>query len=326
MKAVIWTKYGPPDVLRLREIDKPVPRDNEVLIKIMATSVFAGDCELRKFDFPVSFWLPLRLMFGLLRPRIKIMGQEFSGVIEAVGKDVSEFRQGDEVFAPTSAALGAYAEYLCLPSAHPMAIKPVNMGFAEAATLPVGGLNALHFLKKANIRSGDKVLINGAGGGIGTIAIQLAKDSGASVTAVDSGEKLAVLRSLGADNVIDYTREDFTRNGERYDVIIDVVGQSPYSRSVKSLEKNGRYILGNPRLPGMLRSLWTSMTGGKKVIVAVAGYRKEYLEHIKNLIEQGKIKSIIDRTYPLEQIVDAHAYVDTGRKTGSVAITVAQVN
>lgn len=326
MKAVIWTKYGPPDVLRLREIERPAPKDNEVLVKIHATSVFAGDCELRQFDFPISFWLPLRFMFGLLRPRIAVMGQELAGVIEAVGRDVEEFREGDEVFAPTQASLGAYAEYLCLPCTHPIAIKPANISFSEAATVSVGGLNALHFLKKADVRAGEKVLINGAGGGIGTIAIQAARAIGAKVTAVDRRDKLAALRALGADHVIDYTREDFTRNGERYDVIIDLAGKSPYSRSVKSLEKNGRYVLGNPRLSGMLRAPLTSLTGSRKVIVAVAPYRADDLERLRKLIEQGEVKAVIDRSYPLELIAEAHAYVESGKKTGSVAITVAQNN
>jgi len=324
MKAVIWTSYGPPEVLCLREVEKPVPKDSEVLVRIIATSVFAGDCELRKFDFPVAFWLPLRLMFGLIKPRIRIMGQEFAGVIEAVGRDVDGFREGDEVFAPTPASLGAYAEYLCLPSTHAIARKPASMGFAEAATVPVGGLNALHFLRKASVKAGDRVLINGAGGGIGTLAIQLAKGIGATVTAVDHPDTLAALRNLGADHVIDYTREDFTRNGERYDVIIDIVGKSPYARSVNSLASNGRYILGNPRLAGMLRALLTSLTGGKKVIVAVAPYRKEDLERLAMLIDEGKFRAVVDATWPLEKITEAHAYVDSGRKTGSVAITVAQ--
>lgn len=324
MKAVIWTRYGPPEVLHLREVEKPVPQDDEVLVRIFATSAFAGDCELRKFDFPVSFWLPLRFMFGLFKPRIRVMGQELAGVIEAIGKDVEGFRVGDEVFAPTDTSLGAYAEYLCLPSTHPIAAKPANLSFAEAATVPVGGLNALHFLRKAAVKAGDRVLMNGAGGGIGTIAIQLAKATGATVTAVDHPDKLAVLRSLGADHVIDYTREDFTQNGEQYDVIIDIVGKSNYSRSVRSLAGNGRYVLGNPRLPGMLRALLTSLTGSRKVIVAIAPYRKENLEYLRKLIEQDKIKPVVDRTWPLEKITEAHAYVDSGKKTGSVAITVAQ--
>ena len=281
---------------------------------------------MRRFDFPISFWLPLRLMFGLIKPRVKILGQEFSGEIEAVGKEVKQFRQGDRVFAPTDAGFGAYAEYICLPATHTISIKPANMTFEEAATVPVGGLNALHFLRKGNVQRGQKVLINGACGGIGTIAVQLARLSGAEVTAVDSASKLNVLRSLGADKAVDYMQEDFTRNGERYDVIIDIVGKSPFKRSVKSLTKNGRYVLGNPRLPGMLKGIWTSLFSSKKVIVALAGYKTEDLEYLKDLIEQGKIKAVIDRNYPLDQISEAHTYVETGMKTGNVVINVGQID
>jgi len=322
LRAVIWTKYGPPDVLQLREVEKPRPKDDEVLIKIVATTVFAGDCEMRRFDFPLSFWLPLRLMFGLIKPKVKIPGQELAGEVEAVGKEVTQFKTGDQVFAPTDASFGSYAEYICLKASHPIALKPVNMTYAEAATIPVGGLNALHFLTKANIQSGQKVLINGAGGGIGTVAVQIAKTLEAEVTAVDSSAKLDMLRSIGADHVIDYEREDFTRNGVIYDVIIDVVGTSPFSRSLKSLQTKGRYILGNPRLPGMLKGLWVSMVSSKNVISALAGYTTEDLETLKNLIEAEKIKPVIDRRFPLERIADAHRYVETGQKSGNVVIIV----
>jgi len=321
MKAVIWTMYGPPDVLELREVEKPSPRDNEVLIKIVAATVFAGDCEMRRFDFPISFWLPLRLMFGLTKPRIHILGQELAGEIEATGKEVTQFKIGDPVFAPTDRKFGAYAEYICLPATHPMAIKPANMTFEEAATLPVGGLNALHFLRKGNIQSGQKVLINGAGGGIGTYAVQIAKTFGAEVTAVDSAEKLDMLRSIGADHVIDYTREDFTRKSETYDVIIDVVGKSSFSGSVKALRPNGRYVLGNPRFPGMIRGLWTSMTGSKKVVVALTDYKTGDLDLLRELAEAGKLKSVIDRRYSLEQLTEAHRFVETGQKKGHVVIS-----
>lgn len=324
VRAIIWTKYGPPDVLELREVEKPTPGDNEVLIKIVAASVFAGDCEMRRFDFPISFWLPLRMAFGLLKPRIKILGQELAGEIEAVGTEVTQFKPGDQVFAPTDMRFGAYAEYRCLPATNPMAIKPANMTYEEAATVPVGGLNALHFLRKGNIKSGQKLLINGAAGGIGTFAVQIAKTLGAEVTAVDSTSKLGMLRSIGADHVIDYTQEDFTQNGETYDVIIDVVGKSPFSRSVSSLKPNGRYVLGNPRPLSMLRGLLTSMTSSKKVIIALAGYKTEDLVFLKELIEAGKIKPVIDRCYPLEQVAEAHRYVETGQKTGNVVITVTE--
>ena len=277
---------------------------------------------MRGFDFPISFWLPLRLMFGLTKPRIKIPGQELAGEVEAKGSEVTQFKQGDWVFAPTDASLGAYAQYICLPGTHPMATMPANMTFEEAATVPVGGLNALHFVRKANIQAGQKVLINGAAGSIGTFAVQIAKTLGAEVTAVDSAGKLDMLRSIGADHVIDYKQEDFTRSEEFYDVIIDVVGKSPFSGSVSSLTQDGRYVLGNPRFSGMFRGLWTSMVSSRKVIIALAGYRAEDLIFLKELIEAGKIKTVIDRRFGLEQIADAHRYVETGQKTGHVVINV----
>lgn len=325
MKAIIWSKYGPPDVLELKEVEKPTPKDNEILIRIVAATAFAGDCEMRRFDFPASFWLPLRLYFGLRKPRIKIPGQELSGNVVAVGKEVTRFKIGDDIFAPTDMWLGAYAEYICLPCTKPIAMKPNNMTYEEAATIPTGGLNALHFLRKGNIQEGQRVLINGAAGSIGTYAVQIAKTLGAVVTAVDSTRKLDTLRSIGADEVIDYTKEDFTQNGETYDVIIDVVGTSPYSRSVKALTQNGRYVLGNPRFPGMLRGLWTSTTSSKKVVVAMTGYRTEDLVYLKELVEAGRLKSVIDRRYRLESAAEAHRYVETGQKTGHVVINVGRL-
>ena len=323
MKAIIWPKYGSPDVLELRDVEKPIPRNNEILVKIIAATVFAGDCEMRSFDFPLSFWLPLRLMFGLRKPRksVQIPGQELAGVVEAMGSEVTRFRKGDAIFAPLE-QLGAYAEYICFSEKNAAAPKPGNMNFEEAATVPVGGLNALHFVRKGDVQSGQKVLINGSAGSIGTFAVQIAKLFGAEVTAVDSTRKLDMLRSIGADHVIDYTQEDFTMNGKNYDVIIDVVGKSPYARSIKSLKKNGRYVLGNPRFSGMFRGLWTSMTSDKKVIVALTGYKTEDLIYLKELIEAGKIRTVIDRRYPLERIADAHRYVETGEKTGNVVINV----
>ncbi len=325
MKAVIWPTYGPPDVLQLKEVETPTPKEDEVLIRIVAATVFAGDCEMRAFDFPASFWIPLRLMFGFTKPRkkVQIPGQELAGEIEAVGKDITQFKRGDLVFAP-SETFGAYAEYVCLSGKNAMAIKPANMSFEEAATVPVGGLNALHFVRKGKIHKGEKVLINGAAGSIGTFAVQIAKIFGAEVAAVDSAKKLDMLRSIGADAVIDYTQEDFTANGETYDVIIDVVGKSPYSRSVKSLKEGGRFVLGNPRFSGFFRGLWTSLMSSKKVIAALTAYRSEDLVFLKELIETGKMKTMIDRRYPLEQIAEAHRYVETGQKTGHVVINVVQ--
>jgi 2-desacetyl-2-hydroxyethyl bacteriochlorophyllide A dehydrogenase len=313
MKAIVCTKYGPPEVLQLKEVKKPTPKDNEVLIRIYAATVTAGDCEARAFKFPILFWFPLRIMFGLIRPRIRILGQELAGEIDAVGKDAERFMEGDQVFAATGPGFGAYAEYKCQPSKYAIAIKPANMTFEEAASVPIG-VDALHFLRKGKIQSGEKVLINGAAGSIGAHAVQLAKSFGAEVTGVDSTEKLDMLRSIGADHVIDYTKEDFTKSGETYDVIFDVVGKSSFSRCVRSLKQNGRYLLANPRLFLMVRGLWTSLTSSKKVITGLASYKTEDLVFLKELIEAGKLKAVIDRRYPLEQAAEAHSYVETGHK------------
>ena len=242
MKAIIWTKYGPPDVLQLKEAVKPTPRDNEVLIKIYATTVETGDCEARRFKIHNYLWLPLRLYFGLIRPRIKILGQQLAGKVESVGKDVRLFKEGDQVFAPIGAGFGAYAEYKCMPEEASVVIKPDNMSYEEAAAVPVGGLNALHFLSKGNIQRGEKVLIYGSTGSIGTFAVQIAKVFGADVTAVCGPTNFELVKSLGADKVIDYTKEDFTINGETYDVIFDTIGKSPFSGSVRSLNQKGRYL------------------------------------------------------------------------------------
>ena len=258
MKAIVLAKFGPPDGLQLQEIAKPAPRDKEVLIRVYATTVTAADCELRGLKVPLVFRLPLRIYLGRIRPGPIILGQELAGAIEAVGKDVKRFRQGDQVFAWTGLGLGAYAEYKCLPEDGVLAIKPANITYEEAAALAVGGLDAVYFLRRADIQSGDKVLINGAGGSIGTFAVQLAKYFGADVNAVDSTGKLDMLRWLGADRVIDYTQEDFTKSGQTYDVIFDVVGKSAFSRSVRSLKHNGRFLLGNARLSQQVRGGWTA--------------------------------------------------------------------
>lgn len=326
MKAVAWTKYGSPDVLQVREVEKPAPEDNEVLIRIRATTVTAGDCELRSLSLPLYFSLPLRIWLGFRRPRdTTIPGTELAGEIGAAGKDVTQFKVGDAVFGSAGMSLGANAEYICLPEESDegtLALKPANMTYEEAATVPFGGLDALHFLRKATIQSGQKVLINGAGGSIGTFAVQLAKHFGAEVTGVDSAEKLDMLRSIGADHVIDYAQEDFTQNGETYDVIFDVVGKSSFSGSIRSLREKGFYLLANPRLPHMIRGLWTSMVSSKQVITQVASQKTEDLIFLRGLVEAGKITTVIDRRYPLAQIVEAHRYVETGRKAGHVVITV----
>jgi NADPH:quinone reductase-like Zn-dependent oxidoreductase len=322
MKAIVWTKYGPPDVLHLGEVEKPIPIDNEVLIRIHATTVTAGDCEQRSLKIHPIFSIPMRIYVGLLRPtRITILGQELAGEVEAVGKDVKLFRKGDQVFGTTGFDFGAYAEYKCLPDDGLVAIKPANLTYEEAAAIPLGGLEALHFLRKGNIQRGQKVLINGAGGSIGTVAVQLAKYFGAEVTGVDSTGKLDMLRSIGADQVIDYTQEDFTEKGEIYDVVFDVIGKISYSRTDKALKNNGTYLVANPGSQ-MVRTLWTRMTSSKKVIMQSASGTIEDLFFLRELTEAGKIKPVIDRSYPLEQIAEAHRYVETGHKKGNVVITV----
>src|SRR5256712_6498478 len=322
MKAIVCTKYGPPEVLQLKEVEKAIPKDNEVLIRVHAATVTKGDCELRSLKLPTLWKLFIRIGFGFRTPRRKILGQELSGEIESVGSAVTRFKKGDQVFANTGLHLGAYAEYDCLPEKGLIATKPANMSYEEATAVPVGGLHALQYLRKANIQRGQRVLINGAGGSIGTVAVQLAKYYGAEVTGVDSSGKLDMLRSIGADYAIDYTREDFTKNGEKYDVIFDTVGKSSYSPSLRSLKGTGFYLLGNPGLSQMIRAPWTSRRGSKRVIGRMDPYRVEDLIFLKELIEDGRMRSVIDRRYPLEQAAEAHRYVDTGPKAGNVVITI----
>ncbi|MBZ0299781.1 MAG: NAD(P)-dependent alcohol dehydrogenase [Anaerolineae bacterium] len=327
MKAVVWTKYGSPDGLQLQEVEKPTPKDHEVLIRVYASSVTAGDSEARGLRFPFWLALPMRLFMGPIKPRNIILGQELAGEIEAVGQAVTRFKVGDQIFGATGFRFGGYAEYNCLPEESDdgvLALKPANMTYEEAAAVPTGGLEALHFLRIGRIQRGEKLLIIGAGGSIGTFAIQIARYFGAEVTAVDSGGKLDLLRSLGADRVMDYTQEDFAKSGETYDAVFDVVGKNTFSRSLKSLRPGGRYLLANPSLSAMLQRFWISRTSRKKVILEPAKRTPEDLEFLKELIEAGKLKSVIDRRFPLEQTAEAHRYVDTGQKKGNVVITVAQ--
>jgi len=327
MKAIVWTKYGPPDVLQLQEVEKPQPKDNELLIKIHATTVTVGDCEMRRLEYPLFMGFLVRMFVGFRRPtRITILGMELAGEVEKVGKDVTRFKSGDQVFAATGfIGTGACAEYICLPEepdAGAIAIKPANMSFEDAAAVPVGGLEALSLLRKGNVQPGQKVLINGAGGTIGPFAIQLAKFFGAEVTAVDSTKKLDTLRSLGADHVIDYTQEDFTKSGKTYDIIFDVVGKSSYSGCIRSLKENGIYLLTYPKLGRSLRGRWTSRRSNKKVIGGTSTDSTEDLIFLSELVEAGKMKSVIDRCYPLEQTAEAHRYVETAQKIGNVVIIV----
>jgi NADPH:quinone reductase-like Zn-dependent oxidoreductase len=321
MKAIVYTEYGPPEVLQLKEVEKPSPKDNEVLVKIHATTVAYGDARVRRGDH----WF-VRLKTGLRKPKIIMSGYELAGEIEAVGKDVKLFGKGDQVFGFAGSGSGAYAEYVCLPEDGLLAIKPANLTYEGAAAVPIGGVAAQRFLRKGNIQSGQKILINGASGSIGTFAVQLAKHFGAEVTAVDSTAKLHILRSIGADHVVDYTQEDFTRNGQIYDVIFDVVGTISFSRSARSITQNGTYLLANPLGSQMVRGLWTRITSSKKVVMQTANGTIADLIFLRGLIEEGKIESVIDRTYPLEQIVEAHRYVETGDKEGNLVITVAHTN
>ncbi len=324
MKAIVYTQYGPPDVLQLKEVEKPAPKDNEVLIRVVATTVTTGDVNARDSVFVPSGFGPMqRLAFGLRKPKKTILGVEFAGEIEETGKDVVLFRKGDQVFGIDGVRLGAYAEYKCMPEEGGLAIKPANRTYEEAAAVPNGALTALTFLRNiGNIQSGQKVLIIGASGSVGTAAVQLAKYFGADVTGVCSTTNVELVKSLGADRVIDYTKDDFTKNGETYDIIFDTVGKASFSGCKNSLKQKGLYLASAGGLREFGQMLGTSMTGGKKVLAGVSSEHKEDLLFIKGLLEAGKIKPVIDRRYSLEQAAEAHRYVDRGHKKGNVVITV----
>jgi NADPH:quinone reductase-like Zn-dependent oxidoreductase len=322
MKAIVYTQYGPPEVLQLAEVEKPTPKDNEVLIRIHATTVTPSDGLMRSGESVMG-----RIILGLTKPRRKfrILGTELAGEIESVGKNVKRFRPGDQVYGFRGFGTGTYAEYKCMSENGSLAIKPANLTCEEATAVVDGASTALFFLRdKGNIQSGQKVLIIGASGCIGSFAVQLARHFGAEVTGVCSTTNAELVKSLGADRVIDYTQEDFTKNNETYDIIFDTAGKSSFSRCKSSLKKNGRYLLttGN-MLANYILTLWTSMVGSKKFVFGLSIEKTEALIFLKELIEAGKIKPVIDRCYPLEQIAEAHRYVDTGHKKGNVVITVA---
>ncbi|MGD2207772.1 MAG: NAD(P)-dependent alcohol dehydrogenase [Anaerolineae bacterium] len=324
MKAMVCTAYGSADVLQLQEVEKPTPENDQVLIKVFASTVNIGDCRVRSFDVPLPFWLPYRMQLGLTRLKQPILGAVVAGEIEAVGRDVKRFREGDQVYGMDIDGRGAHAQYMCRSEEGALAKKPANMTYEEAAAVPHGTLTALTFLReKGKVQSGQRVLINGASGAVGTAAVQLAKCSGAEVTGVCGTTNVELVKSLGADEVIDYHTEDLTRSGQTYDIIFDAVGKSSFSRCRDSLAPGGIYLATDPRLTVLLSMLWTSLVGSKKAIWALGPERAQDLGYLTELIEAGEIKAVIDRSYPLEQIAEAHSYVEKGHTRGNVVITVA---
>lgn len=322
-RAVFCTRYGPPEVLELRDVSRPDPRAGEVLIRVHAATVTLGDCEVRAFKMVSWVWVPARLAIGITRPRQPVLGMEVAGEVVAVGEGVSRFRVGDRVFGSTGFGMGAYADFVRVPETQSLTTIPPELSYAQAAGIPTGGLNGLHFVRKSDPQPGESVLINGAGGSIGMFATQLAKAAGAEVTAVDRASKHEMLRDLGADHVVDYEFTDFWTTGKRYDVIIDVVGLSPFGPSVAALNDGGRYFLGNPHTRQMLRGVIENRRGRVRVLFQIAGEPVEDLDYLKQKIADGALEVVIDRTFPLEDIVAAHRYVESGAKTGIVVIDVS---
>lgn len=334
MNAMVMTQYGSPDVLQLKEVEKPAPKDDEILIRVYATSVKYGDMVARnfkaisprQFNMPLLFWLVAKISFGVRKPKTTVLGSEFAGKIESVGKDVQSFEPGDKVFGYRGQRMGAYAEYLCMPEDGCVAVKPDNMTYEEAATIPYGAIMALGLLRNVAIQPGDKVLINGASGAIGSAAVQLAKHFGADVTGVCSTPRVELVQSLGADTVVDYTQEDFTQRDETYDLIFDVLGKASFSRSKRALKPNGIHLFASFKMKQLLQMLWTARIGSKRVICALAPGSTDDLLSVKELIEAGKIQAAIDKRFPLEQTAEAHRYIEAGHNEGHVAITVRHDN
>lgn len=328
MKAIVYAEYGPPEVLHLKELEKPSPKDNEILIRTHAASVNYGDLTARnfknigsrQFNMPGFLLFPAKIAFGLRKPKRQILGSELSGVVDAVGKNVTKFKPGDEVFAYRGMDMGAYAEYLCMPENRAVAHKPAGLSHAETASLPYGGIMALGLLRSANIQPEQKVLIVGASGGIGSMAVQLAKYYGAEVTAVCSAPGADYVRSLGADHVIDYTREDFSQNGIQYDLIFDVLGRTTFARCKRSLTPSGRLVYVSFKMKQLVQMVWTSLTGGPRVICAMAADSLKDLLLVKSLAEAGKLKPIVDKTFRPEQAAEAHRYLEKGGQKGKVVI------
>jgi len=331
MKAVILTKYGPPEVLEYGEVEQPIPKSNEVLIRIHAVSVNYGDIiarnfkniSAREFNMPLLFWIIARFSFGLNNPKIKILGNTFSGEVDAIGQDVTKFRKGEKVFGYVGEKMGAYAEYLCMPENGILATMPASMTFEEASAVPYGAITALYLLKKVNIMKGQKVAIIGASGAIGSASVQLAKHYfGAEVVGVCGTSSLGFVKKIGADKVIDYQEEDFINSGETYDLIVDVLGKGSFSLYKALLKKNGTYLAVSFKLKKIIQMLWTLITGGKKVVCLLASPKPEDLILIKKLAEDGKIKSIIDKCFPMNQAAAAHRYVESDMSKGGVVITI----
>jgi NADPH:quinone reductase-like Zn-dependent oxidoreductase len=318
MKAAVTTSYGPPEVVQIQYVDKPIPKDNEVLIKIHATTINSGDVRLRKPDPAL-----VRLYFGLFKPRLPILGVDIAGIVEATGEKVTRFTEGDEVFATTfECGFGAHAEYKCMPENGLIVSKPGNATFEESAAIFFGGHTSLHFLRKGRIRVGQKVLIYGASGALGTYGVQLARYFGCEVTGVCSSANVELVKSLGADHVFDYTKEDFSKSNIKYDIIYDTVGKSPFMKSANALTPKGYYLRAvHLSLRPILLGLWIGLTSSKKVIGGVATEHKEDMIFLRDLVEEGKIKPVIDRRYSLDEIADAHRYVEQGHKKGNVVIS-----
>lgn len=329
MKVIIYESYGSPEVLKLIEMNKPIPKENEILIKNHAASVNYGDTLARnfkdvtpgKFNMPFLFWIMARSFFGFSKPKIKILGSEFSGDVETIGKSVTKFKKGDKVFGYRGQSMGTYAEYFVVPEKSVVALKPGNITYEEAAAVPGGSMVALFILRKLNIHKGQKILVVGASGGNGNFAVQIAKNYGAEVTGVCGTNRVDFIKALGADKVIDYTKEDFTNNGEKYDIILDVLGRTGFSKCKNSLTENGKYVLVSFKVKQLLQMMWTSIFSSKKVMCVLSPQRPEDLLAVSKMIEEGKIKSILDKTFPKEQAAEAHRYVEQGSKKGNVVIT-----
>lgn len=318
MKSVVCTKYGSPEVLQIQQTDIPQPKDNEILLKVHATSTTSGDARIRRADPFI-----VRLIFGFKKPKKAILGVVVAGEIKAVGKAVTKFKVGDQVFGSAGMQFGAYAEYTTIREDGTLALKPQQLTYEEAAAIPFGALAALHFLRKANLQAGQKVLIYGASGAVGTAAIQIAKSFGVEVTAVCSSRNFELVKSLGADKVIDYTKEDFSKKEKKYDVVMEAVGKSSVSQGLHALQPKGKLLLVSASFGQMFYALFASMISGKKIIMGVDEENAEAMEFLSQLIKNGQLRPVIDRVYPLEKVVDAHHYVDAGRKKGNVVLSIA---